>query len=228
VEEEKQERLSSSFAMIRLDDHAVVISLRQIEQEGLQEFGEEILAHEIGHHVYAPGDLRDNARLVARIRRALPTREGYASLVGNLYTDLLVNDRLQRGAGLDMAGVFQKLKRPGGGSDKLWTLYLRIYETLWRLPRTTLVDADDDPAVRTDADLGARVIRAYARTGWAGRGASPRCSSRTSATCRSRRAAAGCGSTPRAAAPARRSPTGSARSTRTRRPARCTPARTRR
>ncbi len=167
VEEEKQERLSSSFAMIRLDDHAVVISLRQIEQEGLQEFGEEILAHEIGHHVYAPGDLRDNARLVARIRRALPTREGYASLVGNLYTDLLVNDRLQRGAGLDMAGVFQKLKRPGGGSDKLWTLYLRIYETLWRLPRTTLVDADDDPAVRTDADLGARVIRAYAKD-WLG------------------------------------------------------------
>ncbi|HEY3449199.1 MAG TPA: hypothetical protein VGK67_22775 [Myxococcales bacterium] len=165
VEDEKRERLSSSFAMIRLDDHAVVISLRQIEQEGLQEFGKEILAHEIGHHVYAPGDLRDNARLIARIRRALPTREGYAGLVGNLYTDLLINDRLQRGAGLDLAGVFKKLKKPGG--DALWTLYQRIYENLWKLPRTTLVDAEDDPRVRTDADLGARVVRAYAKD-WLG------------------------------------------------------------
>ncbi|MGC4122279.1 MAG: hypothetical protein QM765_48390 [Myxococcales bacterium] len=167
VEQEKQEKLSSSFAMIRLDDHAVVISLRQIEAEGLQDFGEEILAHEIGHHVYAPGDLRDNARLIARIRRGLPSREGYAGVVANLYTDLLINDRLQRGAELDMAGVFQKLKKPGSDKDKLWTLYLRIYETLWRMPRTALVDAEDDANVRTDADLGARVIRAYSKD-WLG------------------------------------------------------------
>lgn len=159
--EEKAERLSGSFAMIRLDDHAVVISLRQIEEEGLQGFGAEILAHEVGHHVFAPGDLRDNARLIARIRRGLPSREGFAGLVANLYTDLLINDRLQRAAGLDMAGVFAKLKK--GKADKLWALYLRIYEALWRLPRDTLVDFVDDPQLRTDADLGARVIRVYAK-----------------------------------------------------------------
>ena len=33
----------SVFAMIRLDDHAVVVSLRQIVDNGLQRFGREIL-----------------------------------------------------------------------------------------------------------------------------------------------------------------------------------------
>lgn len=161
LEEEKKEGLASSFAMIRLDDHAVVISLRQIQEQGLQAFGREILAHEIGHHVYAPGDLGDNARLIARIRQALPTREGFAGLAANLYADLLINDRLQRGAGLDMAGVFKKLKRET--DDRLWALYLCIYEALWRLPRGALVDLGDDARVRSDADLGARVLRAYSK-----------------------------------------------------------------
>lgn len=161
VEDEQRERLSGSFAMIRLDDHAVVIGLRQVREHGLESFGREILAHEIGHHVYAPGDLRDNARLIARIRRGLPTREGFAGMVANLYADLLINDRLQRSAGLDLAGVFRRLKEPG--ADRLWTLYLRIYETLWRLQRGALVDGADDAQLRSDADLGARVIRAYGK-----------------------------------------------------------------
>jgi hypothetical protein len=160
VEEERAEGLTGSFAMIRLVDHAVVISLRQVRELGLEPFAREILAHEVGHHVYAPGDLRDNARLLARLRHALPSREGYAGYVGNLYTDLLINDRLQRSAGLDMAGVFRALKAPG---DKLWVLYLRTYEHLWGLPRGTLVDAPEDARVRTDAQLCARLVRAYAK-----------------------------------------------------------------
>lgn len=160
VADEQRERLSGSFAMIRLTDHAVVIALRQIRELGLERFGVEILAHEIGHHVYVPGDLADQARLLARIRHALPTREGYAGFVANLYADLLVNDRLQRSAGLDLCGVYRALKRPG--ADRLWALYLRIYERLWALPAGTLVDVEDDPELRVDADLGARVIRAYA------------------------------------------------------------------
>ena len=58
--DEKEEQLAGSFAMIRLKDHAVVISLRQVAELGLEEYAVEILAHEIGHHVYAPADLRDN------------------------------------------------------------------------------------------------------------------------------------------------------------------------
>lgn len=159
--QEKKEELRDSFAMIRLLDHAVVISLPQILEKGLEKFPLEIMAHEIGHHVFAPGDLRDNARLVARTRAGLPTREALAGLISNLYTNLLINDRLQRGAGLDMAGVYKALKV--SPQDKLWKLYMRIYEVLWSLPPGTLAPADLDPQIRSDAQLGARVIRAYAK-----------------------------------------------------------------
>lgn len=162
--EEKKEGLSGSFAMIRLVDHAVVISLLQVRELGLGVFAREILAHEIGHHVFTPGDLRDNARLIARIRAGLPTRENYSGIVANLYTDLLINDRLQRSAELDMTGVYRKLAQPG---DALWTLYMRIYEILWRLSPGTLVAPVEDPHLNVDADLGARVIRAYAKD-WLG------------------------------------------------------------
>ncbi|MGC3999534.1 MAG: hypothetical protein QM767_19665 [Anaeromyxobacter sp.] len=159
--DEARERLSGSFAQIRLTDHAVVIGLRPVREAGLERFARQILAHEIGHHVFVPGDLADQARLLARLRRALPTREPFAGYVANLYADLLVNDRLQRAAGLDMAAVYRALRRPG--ADRLWTLYLRIYERLWALPRGELVAPIDDPRLELDADLGARVIRTYAR-----------------------------------------------------------------
>ena len=73
VEDEKREKLAGSFAMIRLRDHSVIISLRQVQAFRLASFAPEILAHEIGHHVLCPGDMTDNARLIARIRRGLPT-----------------------------------------------------------------------------------------------------------------------------------------------------------
>ena len=173
--EAKKEQLDSSFAMIRLKDHAVVIDLSQIKAKGLEKFGREILAHEIGHHVYAPADLRDNARLLVRVKAGLPTREHLAGMIANLYTDLLINDRLQRGAGLDMVGVYKKLKVKN--PDRLWTLYMRIYEELWGLPPGTLATSDIDRQVRYDASLGAKVIRAYAKDwldgGWPFRGPVP-------------------------------------------------------
>jgi hypothetical protein len=158
--DERREKLTGSFAMIRLTDHAVVISLRQVAERKLQGFAREILAHEVGHHVLAPADLRDNARLQARIRAGLPTRESQAGLVANLYTDLLINDRLQRSAGLDVSGVYRALNG-GEAGDRLWQLYMRIYERLWSLPPGALTPRSNDPALDVDADLGARVIRAY-------------------------------------------------------------------
>src|SRR5262245_36411866 len=73
--EETAAQLSDSFAMIRLVDHSIVISIRQVIDKGLQDFAKEILAHEIGHHVYCPADLTDNARMLARVRIGLPTKE---------------------------------------------------------------------------------------------------------------------------------------------------------
>lgn len=165
---EQQEQLTGSFAMIRLVDHTVVISLRQVRQQGLDRFAAEILAHEIGHHVYCPADLTDHARLLMRMRRGLPTVEQHAPMIANLYADLLINDRLQRLASLDMAGVYLKLGSPN--DSKLWTLYLRMYELLWKLPRGMLATHPFDVRLNQDAQLGARLIRSYSQDWLAGGG----------------------------------------------------------
>lgn len=159
--EEAAENLSGSFAMIRLTDHAVVISIAQIAANKLQNFPVEIMAHEIGHHVYCPADLTDQGRMLARMRRALPSKEHHAPLIANLYADLLINDRLQRSANLQMAEVYQTLG--SDSKDKMWTFYMRLYEILWSLQKGTLAKGEITSALELDAQLGARVIRVYAK-----------------------------------------------------------------
>lgn len=159
ADDEEREGLTGSFAMIRLADQSVVISLRQIAAKGIAAFPREVLGHEIGHHILCPADLSDNARLLARVRRALPTVEEHAPLIANLYADLLINDRLQRSRGLDMAGVYVAL---GGAGDPLWTFYMRMYEILWSRPRGTLAKGKVDARTEGDAGLGARLVRSFA------------------------------------------------------------------
>ncbi len=156
--DEQREGLTGSFAMIRLRDQTVVIGLRQIAP-ALGSFPLEILGHEIGHHILCPADLADNARLLARVRRALPTVEGQAPMVGNLFADALINDRLQRSRGLNMAGVYAALDP---SPDRFWTFYLRLYEILWALPTASLAAGEIDAPLEGDAQLGARVIRSFA------------------------------------------------------------------
>ena len=48
--EEQADGLTGSFAAIRINDHRVLISLRQIQELGLEDYALEILAHESGHH----------------------------------------------------------------------------------------------------------------------------------------------------------------------------------
>jgi hypothetical protein len=160
--DEKREGLSESFAMIRLKDHSIVISLSQIHERGLASFGPEILAHEIGHHVLCPGDLTDHARLLARVRRGLPSVESFAPYVCNLYADLLINDRLQRSCGRRLDQVYRTL-HPEASGGNLWLLYMRIYEALWNLEAKTLTGEAVLPRVNQDALLGARLIRVYAK-----------------------------------------------------------------
>ncbi|HWP44722.1 MAG TPA: VWA domain-containing protein, partial [Blastocatellia bacterium] len=161
AQEEKEENLSGSFAMIRLTDHAIVISLAQVLDQKLQAFPLEILGHEIGHHVYCPADLSDQGRMIARIRRALPTKEHLAGFVANIYADLLINDRLQRGSALRMADVYRALG--GSSTDRMWTLYMRIYEILWSLQKGSLAKGEIADRLDGDAVLGARVIRVYGK-----------------------------------------------------------------
>ena len=184
--EAKSEGLTESFAMIRLNDQAVVVNLAEIQRLGLAKYAVEILAHEIGHHVFCPADLTDNARMIARLRRGLPGVERLAPMVGNLYTDLLINDRLQRGNNLRIDSIYRRLAEAAGAAktpDRLWTFYMRTYEILWGIQRGSLATGllgfnkfaakatPDEVAARTesetqiegDAQLAARVIRVYAR-----------------------------------------------------------------
>jgi len=167
ADQARAEGLTGSFAMIRLVDQSVVVSLPDVAARGVDAFAVEVLAHEIGHHVLAPATLTDHARSLARIRRALPTVEHHAPMVANLYTDLLINDRLQRSAGLRMDGVYAALARADAASPKdggsLWTLYVRIYEVLWRLERGSLGGGATDDRIEGDAWLAARLVRSYAR-----------------------------------------------------------------
>jgi hypothetical protein len=163
--EAAREGLQGSFAMIRLLDQSVVVDLQSVQELGLQDYAVEILAHEIGHHILAPATAADQFWLVARLRRALPTLEAHAPMVGNLYTDLYINDRLQRQAGMRMADIYRRLEahHKQANHSKVWLLYMRIYEELWKLPKGDLGGGAADDAIDTDAWLGARLIRVYAR-----------------------------------------------------------------
>ncbi|EZP35763.1 hypothetical protein [Janthinobacterium lividum] len=165
VEASKQ-GLSGSFAMIRLLDQSVVVDLPLVTELGLDDYALEVLAHEIGHHILAPGSASDQFRLLARMRRALPTLEQHAPMVANLYTDLFINDRLQRQANLRMADIYRKLEQgrsvDAKASGGVWALYMRIYENLWQLEKGELGGGEADERLDTDAWLGARLIRVYA------------------------------------------------------------------
>ncbi|TBR21841.1 VWA domain-containing protein [bacterium] len=163
--EAKREGLTGSFAMLRLGDKSVVIALDQVRALGLEGHPLEVLAHEAGHHVYCPADLTDQGRLLARIRRSLPTKERHAGLVANLYADMLINDRLQRQCGLDMAGLYRKLGK--GPAEGLWQFYMRTYEVLWGLKRGTLTLSEVPDDCEGDARLAARLARNYSKD-WLG------------------------------------------------------------
>ena len=161
--EAAREGLTGSFAMIRLTDKSVVIDLEATARLGLDDYAVEILAHEIGHHVLAPATAADSFRLIARLRAALPTLERHAPMVANLYTDLLINDRLQRQAGLRMADVYVRLRSAETAPpSRLWRLYMGVYEALWGLAKGALGGPRGDAEMEGDAWLGARVVRVYA------------------------------------------------------------------
>lgn len=166
------EGLRASFAMIRLADQTVVIDLAQIADQRLQDHAVAVLAHEIGHHVYAPGSLSDHVRCLARMQRGLGVHAQHAPLIANLYTDLLINDRLQRSAGLAMDAVFRILAstRTEGPPSRVWQVYMRSYEILWSLPRHTLAPGTWPDEAEGDAQLAARLVRHYACDWLAGAG----------------------------------------------------------
>jgi hypothetical protein len=153
--------MNGQIAAIRMVDLTVLVNTSEVRKRGLAELAVPILAHEVGHHVHVPGSLTDHARLLAATRYALTgLPEGYAPMVANLYADLHVNDRLHRRAGIDMAAVYRALREPKG--SRVWALYTRAYEHLWRLPKHSLAPDDISDDIDGDALLVARIVRAFA------------------------------------------------------------------
>jgi hypothetical protein len=164
VAEARREHMQGEIAAIRLQDQKVMVNAKTIRQLGLEEHALAIMAHEIGHHVYVPGNLTDNARMLAAMGRMLVGLPSQAvHLCANLYGDLLINDRLQRRAGVDIAAVYRALAaRQQGTPTETWKVYARTYEHLWRLPAGSLVSAPSREELDADALLLSRIVRSFA------------------------------------------------------------------
>ena len=160
----KREGLTGSFAKIRFSDHGIVIGFEKIVEYELEDYAEEILAHEIGHHVFCPGDLIDNARALAQTRLGLPSLEAQAPQILNMYEDLLINDRLFRFHGHRHDQIYQRIAKANSAEPSpLWGLYMGAFEVLWGLERGSLGGGKLKGAADGDARLAARLVRVYGK-----------------------------------------------------------------
>jgi len=156
--EEKELGITESFAAIRLVDHQIVLSVRKLINLKLEDYPLEIMGHEIGHHVYCPGDLSDQGKLIFITREALPRFEHLAPMVVNIYEDLFINDKLKRQHTLRMEDIYKKI---GKQDDPFWNFYMRTYEILWALPKNTLTTESITANIDADAILVNRIIRNF-------------------------------------------------------------------
>ena len=147
------------LALIDLTDRRVHINLKKIRAHQLDHCIVAILAHEVGHHLRWPKDLATYARLTV-VERSLIPLDGFAA--SNLFTDLLINERLGHTFQAELAAVYRALgpySVPKAKSD-VFTFYLTIYEELWQLPAGALVGPDAatelharHPAYRAEAHI---------------------------------------------------------------------------
>lgn len=164
-EEAAKDGMAGEIAAIRLHDQAVMVNLEVVHTRGLEDDAVAVLAHEIGHHVYVPGNLADNGRMIAAMKPYLfGLPENTVHFVANLYGDLLLNDRLQRRSGVDIAAVYRKLNDAvkGQQTSAVWKVYTHTYEQLWRLPTGTLSPPGLNAEMKSTAAYLARLIRHFA------------------------------------------------------------------
>lgn len=119
-----------------------------------------VLAHEVGHHVLAPGDMTTAARVAARVRHALVDRDDLVPDVANLWLDLVINDELAHRRGIDVTRVLAP-HGPRQGVSTVFATYLRCLELLGRTPLGSLVEPGQ--AAESEARVMARVARVHAR-----------------------------------------------------------------
>jgi hypothetical protein len=138
-----------SIAQIDLLSRQVSLNVDLILSRKLIGSVEALLAHEIGHHVRFPGTLQTQARLRILERSLIPF-DDYSVI--NLFTDLMINERLGPHLKDQMVRIYQAFTTVpafhGEGQwkrDPLFLFYLGIYEELWQLDAGALMGpANDD------------------------------------------------------------------------------------
>lgn len=146
-----------SVAHIHLGTRQVALHFERIDNRGLEDCVEAILAHEVGHHVRYPATLAVQARLQLLERQLLPL-EGYSVI--NLFTDLLINQALGPVYRDRLMRVYQAFTGESAWErDPAFLFYLGVYEELWDQEPGTLMGPDRPafarayPDYRADAHL---------------------------------------------------------------------------
>ncbi|KLI08476.1 hypothetical protein A5731_14745 [Mycolicibacterium conceptionense] len=149
---------------------AISIDTAELARVGAQRHLVSVFAHEIGHHVLSPSTRIVSFKLTQQMaraivasdpRRAIPVT-GTARHLSNLWSDLLINDRVVRmqrrlhpGTEPDMIALWRTLTDREPTTHAAWWVLMRAYELLWSLPSNTLC-ANDPPAVPESARQAAR------------------------------------------------------------------------
>jgi len=132
---------------------SVFIDVDELAREGAQDHLVSVFAHEIGHHVLSPSTrigsfklLQQMARAIAACdpRQMIPVTET-ASRLSNLWSDMIINERVARmqrrvrpGVEPDMIALWRTLTAEPSGGSAAWWVVMRAYEMLWSLPAGTL------------------------------------------------------------------------------------------
>lgn len=140
---------------------SISIDLDELTRQGAENHLISVFAHEIGHHVLSPSTRIVSFKLAQQMARAIvasdPRRAvpvtSMARHLSNLWSDLLINDRVVRmqrrlhpGAEPDMIALWRTLTAREPVTNAAWWVLMRAYELLWSLPSNTLCP-NDPPSV---------------------------------------------------------------------------------
>lgn len=132
---------------------SISIDLDELTRQGAEHHLTSVFAHEIGHHVLSPSTRIVSFKLMQQMARAIVASDPRRAIpvtstarhLSNLWSDLLINDRVVRmqrrrypGTEPDMITLWRTLTAREPVSNAAWWVLMRAYELLWSLPSNTL------------------------------------------------------------------------------------------
>jgi hypothetical protein len=143
---------------------SISIDVDELARHGAQHHLVSVFAHEIGHHVLSPSTRIVSFKLLQQMARAIVASDPRRTIpvtttaqkLSNLWSDMLINDRVVRmqrrrhpGTEPDMIALWRTLAAGDPVSNAFWWVLMRAYELLWSLPSNTL--CPNDPPVVPEA-----------------------------------------------------------------------------